>query len=61
MSAYILTNDHLAYLVNLGYQLQIRGVHDGTSDQGLSLDDEHDRNYVFNELATQNRTSVAYR
>ena len=61
MSAYILPNDHLAYLVNLGYQLQIRGVHNGTSYQSLYLDDEHDRSYVFNELAAQNRTSVAYR
>ena len=61
MSAYEVSLDHIGYLVNLGHQLQIRGVTIGDAYQTLYLDDEHDRAYVANELIAQNRTSVAYR
>ena len=61
MSCFILTNDHIGYLVNLGYQLDIRGVTVGDSYQSLALYDEHDRRYVTAELLTANRTSVASR
>ena len=61
MSSFILPNDHIAYLVNLGYQLDIRGVTIGDSYQSLALYDEHDRRYVTAELLAANRTSVATR
>ena len=61
MSAYEVSLDHIGYLVNLGHQLQIRGVTIGDNYQTLYLDDEHDRAYVANELIAQNRTSVAHR
>ena len=61
MSCFLLSNDHIGYLVNLGYQLDIRGVTVGDSYQSLALCDEHDRNYVTAELIAANRTSVASR
>ena len=50
MSCFILSNDHIGYLVNLGYQLDIRGVTIGDCHQSLALYDEHDRRYVTAEL-----------
>ena len=62
MSAYVLSWDHIGFLVNLGQQLDIRGVQVGDLGyQSLALYDEHDRNYVAAELMAQCRTSVAYR
>ena len=61
MSCFILTNDHIGYLVNLGHQLDIRGVTVGDNYQSLALYDEHDRRYVTAELLAANRTSVATR
>ncbi len=61
MSAFILPNDHIGYLVNLGQQLHIRGVSIGDNYQSLALYDEHDRRYVTAELLAANRTSVATR
>ena len=61
MSCFILTNDHIGYLVNLGHQLDIRGVTIGDNYQSLALYDEHDRRYVTAELLAANRTSVATR
>ena len=61
MSCFLLSNDHIGYLVNLGYQLDIRGVTVGDSYQSLALYDEHDRHYVTAELIAANRTSVASR
>ena len=62
MSAYVLSWDHIGVLVNLGQQLDIRGVQVGDLGyQSLALYDEHDRSYVAAELMAQNRTSVAYR
>ncbi len=59
MSSFTLSNDHVGYLVNLGQQLDIRGVTVGDSYQSLALFDEHDRRYVTAELLAANRTSVA--
>ncbi len=61
MSCFILTNDHIGYLVNLGQQLDIRGVTVGENYQSVALYDEHDRRYVTAELLAANRTSVATR
>ena len=61
MSSFVLSTDHVGYLVNLGYQLDIRGVTIGDSYQSLALYDEHDRRYVTAELMAANRTSVASR
>ena len=61
MSAFILPNDHIGYLLNLGYQLDIRGISIGDTYQSLALYDEHDRRYVTAELLAANRTSVATR
>ena len=63
MSAYVLSWDHIGFLVKLGQQLEIRGVQVGTLGyQSLALYDEHDRSsYVAAELMAQCRTSVAYR
>ena len=61
MSCFILSNDHIGYLVNLGFQLDIRGVTVGDDYQSLALYDEHDRRYVTAELLAANRTSVATR
>ena len=61
MSCFIVSNDHIGYLVNLGHQLDIRGVTVGDSYQSLALYDEHDRRYVTAELLAANRTSVATR
>ena len=61
MSCFLLSNDHIGYLVNLGYQLDIRGVTIGDDYQSLALYDEHDRRYVTAELLAANRTSVATR
>ena len=62
MSAYVLSWDHIGFLVNLGQQLEIRGVQVGDLGyQSLALYDEHDRSYVAAELMAQCRTSVAYR
>ena len=61
MSCFILSNDHIGYLVNLGHQLDIRGITIGDSYQSLALYDEHDRRYVTAELLAANRTSVATR
>ena len=61
MSAYVLSWDHIGFLVNLGQQLEIRGVQVGDLGyQSLALYNEHDRSYVTAELMAQNRTSVAY-
>ena len=61
VSAYIVTWDHIGFLVNLGQQLDLRGVTVTGGYQTLALHDEHDRNYVAAELMAQCRTSVAYR
>ena len=61
MSAFILPNDHIGYLLNLGYHLGIRGISIGDAYQSLALYDEHDRRYVTAELLAANRTSVATR
>jgi hypothetical protein len=63
MSAMELHIDHLAALVNIGHQLDVRNVYSEHSNltQRLALDDERDRNYVLTELVCQMRTSVAYR
>ena len=63
MSAYELPIDHLAALVNIGHQLDIRNVYSEHSNltQRLALDDEGDRTYVLTELVCQMTTSVAYR
>jgi hypothetical protein len=63
MSAMELHIDHLAALVNIGHQLNIRNVYSEHSNltQRLALDEERDRNYVLTELVCQMRTSVAYR
>ena len=61
MSSFILPTDHIGYLVNLGYQLDIRGVTIGDGYQSLALYDEYDRRYVTAELMAANRTSVASR
>ena len=63
MSAMELHIDHLAALVNIGHQLDIRNVYSEHSNltQRLSLDEERDRNYVLTELVCQMTTSVAYR
>jgi hypothetical protein len=62
MSAYVLSWDHIGFLVNLGQQLDLRGVHVGDIGyQSLALYDEHDRRYVAAELMAQCRTSVAHR
>ena len=61
MSCFILSNDHIGYLVNLGHQLDIRGVVIGDTYQSLALYDEGDRRYVTSELLAANRTSVATR
>jgi hypothetical protein len=61
MSCFIVSNDQIGYLVNLGYQLDIRGVTLGDTYQSLALYDEHDRRYVTAELIAANRTSVATR
>jgi hypothetical protein len=63
MSAMELHIDHLAVLVNIGHQLDVRNVYSEHSNltQRLALDEERDRNYVLTELVCQMRTSVAYR
>ena len=63
MSAYELPIDHLAALVNIGHQLDIRNVYSDHSNltQRLALHDEGDRTYVLTELVCQMTTSVAYR
>ena len=61
MSAFILPTDHIGYLLNLGYQLNIRGISIGDTYQSLAIYDEHDRRYVTAELLAANRTSVATR
>ena len=63
MSAYELPIDHLAALVNIGHQLDIRNVYSEHSNltQRLALHDEGDRTYVLTELVCQMTTSVAYR
>ena len=61
MSCFIVSNDHIGYLVNLGHELDIRGVAIGVNYQSLALYDEHDRRYVTAELLAANRTSVANR
>ena len=63
MSAYELPIDHLAALVNIGHQLEIRNVYSEHSNltQRLALHDEGDRTYVLTELVCQMTTSVAYR
>ena len=61
MSCFIVSNDHIGYLVNLGHELDIRGVAIGVNYQSLALYDEHDRRYVTAELLAANRTSVATR
>lgn len=61
MSAYVLSWDHIAALVNIGYQLDLRGVTVHNGYQTLALHDEHDRSYVAAELMAQNRTSGAHR
>ena len=60
MSAYVLTWDHIGFLVNLGQQLDICSVNIGDNYQSLALYDEHDRSYVAAELMAQCRTSVAW-
>lgn len=61
MSAYVLSWDHIGVLVNIGYELGVRGVAVPGGFQDLALDDERDRGYVAAELMAQNRTSVAHR
>ena len=61
MSSFIVSNDHAGFLVNLGYQLDIRTVTIDDTVQTLDLADEHDRRYVTAELLAANRTSVATR
>jgi hypothetical protein len=61
VSSFIVDIDHVGYLVNLGQQLDIRGVTIGDTYQTLALYDEHDRRYVTAELIAANRTSVATR
>jgi 5'-3' exonuclease len=60
MSSFILPLDHIGYLVNLGYQLDIHTVYNEHSNvaQRLNLDDETDRRYVTSELMAANNTSV---
>ena len=61
MSCFMVSNDHVGYLVNLGYQLDIRGVSIGDTYQSLVLFDEYDRRYVTTELLEANRTSLELR
>jgi hypothetical protein len=63
MSAIELHLDHLAALVNIGHQLDIRNVYSEHSNlaQRLALDDGRDRHYVLTELVREMQTSVAYR
>ena len=39
MSCFILSHDHIGFLLNLGYQLDIRGVTVGDNYQSLALYD----------------------
>jgi hypothetical protein len=60
MSCYILPNDHIAYLVNLGAHLEIGGVvYDGRY-KPLSFALAADRAFVTAELMATNRASAGY-
>ena len=61
VSCFVLSNDHIGFLVNLGQALGIQGVCINDSYRPLALYDEHDRRYATIELLTANRTSVASR
>ena len=62
MSSFILPIDHIGYLVNLGYQLEIHSVHNEHSNltQRLSLDElcryRHKSSYV--DVVIMPRVSV---
>lgn len=59
MSCFLLSDDHIGYLVNLGCELDIQGVMVGDRYRPIDLHDEHDRRYVAGELLAANRMSVA--
>ena len=61
MSTYEVSLDHIGYLVNLGYQLGLRGVMVGGLYQPLGLDNDDDRTRVVKQLVRQNQLSVGYR
>ena len=61
MSCFLLSYDHIGFLLNLGVQLDLRGVTVNDSYQSLALDDDYDRRYVTTELIVANRASFAAR
>jgi hypothetical protein len=61
MSAFVLTWDHIGYLVNLGQQLDVRGLSSQNGYEPLNLEDEGCRKMVACELMTANQQSVASR
>jgi hypothetical protein len=60
MSSFVLPPDHIGYLVNLGYQLDVHAVYNEHSNvaQRLNLDSETDRRFVTGELMAANHSSV---
>ncbi len=63
MSSFILPADHIGCLVNLGYELNIRAVHNEHSNIAvrLNLENADDRKFVANELIDANINSVCTR
>jgi hypothetical protein len=63
MSSFILPLDHIGYLVNLGYQLEIRSVYDEHCNlaQRLNLAGSNDRRFVTGELLAANIASILAR
>jgi hypothetical protein len=58
MSSFLFPIDHIGYLVNLGFALDVNAVVTPARYQPLSLSDADDRRYVACELIRANRASV---
>jgi hypothetical protein len=58
MSSFLLPMEHIGYLVNLGFALDVTAVVTSAGYRPLSFDDVDDRRYVAYELINANRASA---